>query len=127
MLELRTNIPGIDTRFTYFQAPVKVEDVLGRVFPFPSECSVSALNAEIKVRFKEGPGGKEVKAGRYEMFNTRNTDLLLTATADSSLLPGMSVSMAIVLEKRSEDGDECPMPHCTSRTFVDALGGGKTW
>ena len=118
---------GIDTRFTYFQAFVKVEDVLGRVFPFPSECSVSALNAEIKARFKEGPGKKEVKAGNYEIFNTKDSKQLLTATADSKLLPGISVSMAVVLEQIFVDGDECPMPYCTSRTFTEALGGWKNW
>jgi hypothetical protein len=61
------------------------------------------------------------------MFNAKNSEQLLTPTADSKLLPGMSISMAIVVEKSLEEGDECPMPHCTCTTFVDALGGGKTW
>ena len=127
VLELRASIPGFDTRFTYSQAPVKVEDVLGRVFPFPSECSVSALEAEIKARFKEGPGRKEVNAGKYEIFNAKNTEHLLTATADSGLLPGMSVSMAVVLTKEFKDGDKCPIPHCVSRKFVEVSEGGKKW
>lgn len=56
VLEMRDSVRGIDTRFTYFQAPVRVEDALGRVFPFPSACSVEALVAEIVVRFQQGPG-----------------------------------------------------------------------
>ncbi len=53
MLEIRTSTRGIDTRFTFFQDPVRVRDALGRVFAFPSELSIEALNAEVKARFKQ--------------------------------------------------------------------------
>lgn len=127
VLELRACLPGIDSRFTYFQSPVRVEDALGRVFPFSSECSIEALNAEIKARFKEGPGVTEVMAGDFEIFNAKNTDQVLTISGRNGLLPGMSINMAIILEKEFAEGDKCPMPHCTSRTFIEAVGGGKTW
>lgn len=127
VLELKTNLLGIDTRFTYFQAPVKVEDALGRVFPFSSECSVEALDTEIRSRFKEGPGKIEVNAGDFELFNAKNAKQVLTITDNNGLLPGMSINMAIVLEKEFAEGDKCPMPHCVSKTFVEAVGGGKTW
>ena len=127
VLELKTNVLGIDTRFTYFQAPVKVEDALGRVFPFSSECSIEALDAEIKTRFKEGPGKTEVMAGDFELFNAKNAEQVLTISDRNGLLPGMSINMAIVLEKKFAEGDKCPMPHCSSRTFVEAVGGGRTW
>ena len=127
VFELRANLPGIDNRFTYFQAPVRVEDVLGRVFPFSSECSIEALNAEIKARFKEGPGKTEVMAGNFEIFNAKNTDQLLTVSGRNVLLPGMSINMAIVLEKEFAEGGKCPMPHCASRKFIEAVGGGRTW
>lgn len=127
MLEIRATIIGIDTRFTYFQAPIKVEDVLGRVFPFASECSIEALDAEIRARFKEGPGKAEVKAGKYEMFNAKNSEQLLTVANNSVLLPGMLVSMAVVLDIKVEDGDKCPRPQCTSKSFVNASEGGKSW
>ena len=99
VLELKTNLLGIDTRFTYFQATVKVEDVLGRVFPFSSECSIEALDTEIRSRFKKGPGKIEVKAREFELFNAKNARQVLTITDDNGLLPGMSINMAIVLEK----------------------------
>ena len=127
VLELKANVLGLDTRFTYFQAPVKVEDALGRVFPFASECSFVALYAEIKERFKEGPGRIEVMAGDFELFNAKNTKQVLTMSDGNGLLPGMSIYMAIVLEKEFAEGDKCPVPHCISKTFVEAVGGGRTW
>lgn len=127
MLELKASLPGINSRFTYFQAPVRVEDALGRVFAFSSECSIEALNAEIKARFKEGPGRTEVKAGEFEIFNAKNTDHVLTISGRDVLLPGMSINMAIILEKEFAEGDKCPMPHCASKTFVEAVGGGRNW
>lgn len=127
VLELRASALSIDTRFTYFQAPVRVEDALGRVFPFSSECSIEALDTEIKVRFKEGPGKTEVMAGDFEIFNAKNTNQIITASGSNTLLPGMSINMAIVLEKEFAGGDKCPIPHCASNIFLEAVGGGKTW
>ncbi|KAL8792677.1 MAG: hypothetical protein Q9195_004737 [Heterodermia aff. obscurata] len=117
----------LDTRFTYSQAPVKVEDVLGLVFPFPSECSLEALNAEIKVRFKEGLGRREVLAGDYEIFNARNPAHVLTITGNNSLIPGMSIHMAVVVEAAADNRRKCPRLQCPSRIFTNATYGGKMW
>ena len=97
MLELRNSARGPDTRFTYFQAPVRVEDAFGRVFPFPSECSPKALDAEIKTRFKEGISkgiSKEaVMAGLYKIVDAKTNKQLLPLPGHDILLPGMSISM----------------------------------
>ena len=127
MLEIRTSVRGIDTRFTYFQDPVRVKDALGRVFYFPSEFSIEALNAEIKARFKEGRGSKEVKAGNFEVFDARNHYELLRASGSNVLLPGVLINMAIVVNKMFNDGEECPVPCCKSKTFERAVGGGEAW
>ena len=127
VVELKNNLLGIDTRFTYFQAPVKVEDALGRAFIFASECSIEALDAEIRSRFKNGPGKTEVMAGDFELFNAKNAEQVLTISEGNGLLPGMSINMAIVLEKEFAEGDKCPMPRCNSKTFVETVGGGRTW
>lgn len=127
VFELKASVLSIDTRFTYFQAPVRVEDALGRVFPFPSECSIEALNAEIKARFKEGPGKTKVLGGDFEIFNAKSTDQVFTISGRNVLIPGMPINMAIVLEQEFAEGDKCPMPHCVSRTFREAVGGGRTW
>ena len=116
-----------DTRFTYFQEPVRVEDVLGRVFPFASECSLEALNAEIRVRFKQGPGRPEVLAGEYEISNAKDSNQVLSIANDDSLLPGMSITMAIIMERRLGEEERCPRPGCLSRCFVGASCGGRTW
>lgn len=127
VLELKASRLGINTSFTYLQAPIRVEDALGRVFHFPSECSIEALIAEIKARFKDCPGKTKVMAGDFELFNAKNTDQVLTASGHNILLPGMSINMAIVLKKEFPEGDKCPMPQCASRTFVEAVGGGRIW
>ena len=127
MLELKASVLSIDTRFTFFQALVRVDDALGRVFFFPSECSIEALDAEIRARFKEGPGKTQVLAGNFEIFNAKNADQVITMSGHSVLVLRMLINMAIVLAKEFAEGDKCPMPHCTSRTFVEAVGGGRTW
>lgn len=127
VLELKANVLGIDTRFTYFQTPVKVEDALGRVFPFPSEFSIEALDAEIKSKFKKGPGRTEVMAGDFEIFHAKNAEQVLTVSGPNTILPGMLINMAIVLEQEFAEGDKCPMPHCVSRTFTEVVSGGRTW
>ena len=117
----------LDTRFTYFQAPVKVEDVLGRVFPFPSECSLEALNMEITVRFKDGLGRRKVLAGDYEIFNARNTAHVLTITGNDTLVPGMSIHMAVVVGIEASHHGKCPRVQCPSLTFTHSTFGGKIW
>ena len=104
-----------------------MEDVLGRVFPFPSECSVESLNAEIRSRFKQGHGKAEVMAGDFEIFDAKNSNQVLTTSDPNGLLPGMLVYMAIVQENVIYGNEKCPMPRCTSTNFVHAIGGGKTW
>ena len=125
-LEIRASTRGIDTRFTYFQSPVQVEDVLGRRFPFPAEFSIAALDAEIVDRFKVGPGKSQVAAGNYEIFNAKNANELIGFTSDSILRPGMSVSMSIILERKTQEDNKCPVPHCQSTDVFDTLGG-KLW
>ena len=127
VLELKASVLSIDTRFTFFQAPVRVEATLGRVFPFPSEFSIEALDAEIRAKFKEGPGKTEVLAGNFKIFNAKNADQVITVSDHSVLVPRMSINMAVILEKEFAEGDKYPMPHCASRTFVEAVGGGRTW
>ena len=124
---MKASLSGIDSRFTYFQASVRVEDALGRVFAFPSKCSIEALNTEIKARFKEGPGKTEVKAGEFEIFNIKNTDHVLTISGGDVLLFAILINIAIILEKKFAESDKCPMSHCASKIFVEAISGGRNW
>ena len=89
---------------------------MGRVFPFSSECSVEALNAEIKARFKHGPDKTEVMAGDFEIFKAKDSDQVLTTYDPNGLLPGMLINMAIVLEKEFE------RRYCAAVLLVSANG-----
>lgn len=128
--EIRGMLPSVDTRFTYFQAPVKVEDALGRYFPMPSEYSFDDLRAIIHSRFKEGPGQHQVSRGNYEILNGKNSKQIISAgyCERRGFLPGSTLTMAIILDDVLKHGDEfCPMPRCGSRTSSPVIGGGRAW
>jgi len=127
MVELRASIPSLDTRHPFFQAPVKVEDALGRIFPVPSEYSFDDLEAIIQRRFRKDPGQKQVTAGDYELCNTRNTKQVIASDSGVGLLPGMSITMAIYLRRSASKDDCCPMPKCGSSRTSPVPGGGRTW
>jgi hypothetical protein len=84
VLEIKGSLATADTRWTFFQAPLLVEDALGFKFPVPSEYDYELLNAIIKHRFLEGPGSLEIKAGNYELFNTKNSKQVTSAAARAS-------------------------------------------
>lgn len=66
--------------------------------------------------------------GDIEIFDAKNPIQLLTTSGRNVLLPGMFVNMAILIEADCVAGDEeCPMPYCASKTFVEVISGGKTW
>ncbi|KAH0562695.1 hypothetical protein GP486_002638 [Trichoglossum hirsutum] len=125
VLKLQTETPRPDLRFTWFQEPVKLEDALGRIIPVPSEYSYSTLEAIIKDRFKTGPGRLQVLNGEYEIFNTKDSKQLISDTEGASLLPGMSITMAIIIEQHPSKSKCCPNPQCSSRAFVKEPGGGN--
>ncbi|TGO61450.1 hypothetical protein BCON_0027g00370 [Botryotinia convoluta] len=127
--EIRGMLPSLDTRFTYFQAPVKEEDALGRFFPTPSEYSFDDLRAIIHSHFKQGPGQYQVSSGNYEILNGKNRKQIMSAgyCERRRFLPGSTRTMAIILDDVLKHGDEfCPMPRCGSRTSSPVIGGGRT-
>ncbi len=66
-------------------------------------------------------------AGDFEIFNAKDSEQVLTTSSRDTLLPGMSINMAIVLENVFAGDDKCPMPRCLSKSFVNAIGGGRIW
>jgi hypothetical protein len=69
-----------------------------------------------------------VLAGDYQLSNIKNSNHLILGSEENSLTPGMSIRMAIVMDKlRSDHGKVCPMPHCGFTSSTNALGGGYTW
>jgi hypothetical protein len=102
-----------------------VEDALGYRFPVPSEYDYDLLEAVIKQRFKTGPGSLEVQAGNYEYFKTNDSNAVLSNS--TRLLPGASITMAIVVAHPASVDEACPMPRCGSTQTAECFGGGRTW
>jgi hypothetical protein len=115
----------VDTRWTYFQAPLLLEDALGLKFPVPSEYDYGTLEAIIKHRFSVGTGSQDVQVGNYELFKTkRRGELILPNTR---LLPGTEITMAIIIEMPASKQERCPMPRCSSSDILAYPGGGMIW
>jgi hypothetical protein len=125
VLEMKSSLPLGDTRWTYFQEPLIVEDALGFKFPVPSEYDYELLNNIVKHRFTDGPGSSEVEAGNYELSNTKNSQQVISA--NMWLLPGTSITMAILVRGPKFGHEECPMPRCRSIRTTIAPGGGRLW
>ncbi|KAH7401764.1 hypothetical protein DE146DRAFT_440850 [Phaeosphaeria sp. MPI-PUGE-AT-0046c] len=112
--------PTPTLQYTWFQAPIKFEDALGRVLPIPSEFDWLKLEAIIFAQFASGPGTDKVKAGEYELFDPLNRNQNITKGASQPLRPGMSITMAFIIGKYGHnfsEGDRCLRPGCLSREF----------
>lgn len=111
---------------TWFQAPLNIEDALGRKYQI---CSVNftfkMLDAAIKARFSTGPGSIEVRIGNYEYFKTKNSYEVLSDK--SPLLPGTEITMAVIVVLQTSTSEACPMPKCGSANTSECSGGGRTW
>jgi hypothetical protein len=115
----------VDTRWTFFQVPLTVEDALGLKFPVPSEYNYALLDTIIKHRFQEGPGSLDVRVGNYEVFSSKNSGRIISA--GDRLLPGMNLTMAILINKPVLEDQNCPMRRCGSNRTTAVAGGGRTW
>lgn len=113
-------------RYTWFQAPVKFEDALGRVFPIPSEFDWLKIEGIILAHFSTGPGHAKVAAGEYELFDPLDSSGVISKSSFDGLRPGMSLTMAFIIGRYSHafSGNErCPRPGCRSSAFTLSDGG----
>jgi hypothetical protein len=83
------------------------------------------LEAVIIAQFSTGPGQEKVFSGEYELFKD-DTVLSQDDFRNTPLLPGMSITMAIVIGQYGELA-RCPRPDCKSFCFVASPKGGKIW
>lgn len=118
--DLRESVLRIDTRFTWAQAPVKFEDALGRVYPIPSEFSFGTLRVIIEQRFRNVPGSSYVKRGLYEVYNARKPREFLSDAEDMQLLPGMQLTMAVLIKDKKwrKEPNFYPIMACGSRNTL---------
>jgi hypothetical protein len=124
LLEVKGSI--VDIRWTYFQAPMQVEDALGYKFPVPSEYEFSLLQNIIYHRFQDdGQVAVMVQRGGYELSYANNSHQTLSSGV--RLRPGSQVIMAVILEKEVVNQRACPMPRCKSMEATAVSGGGYRW
>lgn len=137
VLDIRTYLSSPqspDAWFRFFQEPARIEDALGRVFPFPSEYSYKDLEAIIHVRFKDSPGHDLVEGGRWELYDRRRNTRVIPSESSTELLPGMDLKMAIMLSAWQYLGTVttnaealCPLPRCRSSKIESVFDGGRKW
>jgi hypothetical protein len=127
VLQIQASISPVDTRWTFFQAPVILEDALGRNMLIPSEYSVDYLEVLIQHRFREGPGSQEVKFGQYEvnLANRRAIAIATDGNVPTSLVPGQKLVMSIYLVGGSSK--TCPIVSCGSVNTSSCEQGGRRW
>ena len=126
VIEIQESRRCVDARFTWFQSPVRIEDALGRAFPWPAECSVEALCLELRVRLENSPGAEAVDDGEYELFYAHDIQHEIAASHSPRLLPGKTVNMSIVETININMTGECPMARCKSRLFTNS-DGARLW
>jgi hypothetical protein len=79
-------------------------------------------------QFSTGLGHDKVFSGEYELFNSVDSETVLSRDnfTNVGLVPGMSITMAIIIGQYGELG-RCPRTDCKSRSFIDGPMGGKSW
>ena len=79
-------------------------------------------------QFCDGLGHQKVSAGEYELFNTFDSSKTVSLSADQSLMPGMAITMAIVIgQYESGPLSHCPRLDCRSTRVVPNEAGGMSW
>jgi hypothetical protein len=79
-------------------------------------------------QFSIGLGHDKVFSGEYELFNSVDSETVLSRDSFTNvgLVPGMSITMVIIIGQYGELG-RCPRTDCKSRSFIDGPMGGKSW
>ncbi|KAI4687639.1 uncharacterized protein J4E88_003230 [Alternaria novae-zelandiae] len=114
---------SVDTRWTFFQAPLEVEDAFGVRFPIPTEYDYGLIDTVIRYRFKIGGGAMEVSAGNYELCRKQNRFDIINES--SRLQPGTAITMFIIISMRIDKEAVWPMPRCESAEVIPSPGGGS--
>ncbi|KAL9111825.1 MAG: hypothetical protein Q9227_003884 [Pyrenula ochraceoflavens] len=114
-----------DTRFTWLQEPVRLEDLFGRYIAIPSEYSFEMMEAVILARYRNGPGARRVQRRRFQISNSSNSDQILSEERFAGFVPGMRLRMAILLDEVYMSDERCPVPSCGSKEVRECTGGGK--
>lgn len=122
-LWIRTHLSQPDTRHTWLQEPMQWEDAYGRVFPIPAEFDYPMMEGALRGHFREGRGMKLVKNNQWQLFDPSNPRVIFSEE-NWEPFPGMKITMAMIIPQ-FDSQMVCPRLNCLSKSYTDAIGGGK--
>ncbi|KAF2654207.1 hypothetical protein K491DRAFT_601332 [Lophiostoma macrostomum CBS 122681] len=125
VLEIKASNTPIDIRHTWFQTPLLCEDALGIKFPIPSEWDYGMVASHIRYRFREGIGSRIFLEGHWDLFQTRDSKELIRES--TRLLPGLEVTMALIVLPLLSINNSCPVLGCASTETVPTQGESRLW
>jgi hypothetical protein len=123
LLDIKSS--NLDVRWTWFQAPLQVEDALGKKFPVPSEYDFPTLQDIIRPFNGEGLVAMMVRSGDYELAYANHRTQILSRNA--LLRPGSYIIMAVIVVRSLGSQQSCPMLRCGSTETKVERGGGYRW
>ena len=80
----------------------------------------------IAARFVHVSGYEEISATNYELFNTLDSSQIVSRAENETIMPGLSITMAIVIFENLH-APFCPRPGCSSQRMIMNGSGGSTW
>lgn len=125
LIVVRSRLPEPDTRHTWFQEPVKLEDAYGRIWPIPVEYDYSMMEGALRGKFQNGRGKSLVERNRWQLFDSTNTQHIISPV-NWEPIPGMKITMAMIIPQ-NDNIVVCPRLNCISTSFHMAMGGGQVW
>ncbi|KAF8846426.1 hypothetical protein BDZ45DRAFT_609009 [Acephala macrosclerotiorum] len=122
LVTLTEKLPPPNPQFTWAQAPVKLEDALGRIIPIPSEYDWGKVYAVIQAQFSSGPGSMKVRSGEFELLEFVNGQPSTFNIRQAPIRPGMSIIMAIIIGQYA-GSTRCPRAWCKSPLIKSSQSG----
>ena len=86
------------------------------------------MHAIILDQFRNGPGHEKVSFGEYDLYDTTNRTRRITPSNHDTLMPGMSITMAIRIGMyTSAQFSGCPNPGCKRDAIIARDEKVKRW
>lgn len=108
-----------------FQAPIILNDAMGRRIPIPSEYNIGLVQVVLCFYFQTGPGRDCVEGRYYDLFYSHDKNRKLSVDGNAPLIPGSSITMAIWVSQRMSSC--CPKKSCPGGQIAKTADGGCTW